>query len=274
MRCSPAVNDIGAPMHDVATQALILCIDVGGSHIKMSVVNRHGEMAAKPVEAPTPRPATPARVIATISRLAEHLPAGQRISVGFPGVVRDGHIVTAPNLGTASWHGFKLAKRLERDFKTPVRVLNDAEVQGLGVIAGEGIELVVTLGTGFGSALFRDGKLMPHLELGQHPVWKCMTYDQYVGHAALLAKGTKHWNRRLKRALGFVAALLNYDRLYLGGGNVRKVTLRLPKNVTRVANTAGITGGVRLWDRDFDELFGSARHQKADPGIRDWHDSA
>jgi polyphosphate glucokinase len=238
-----------------------LCIDIGGSHIKLSVVDRAGKMLCDPVELATPKPASPSRVIATISTLASRMPAHHRISAGFPGVVRRGRVITAPNLDTKLWHGFDLAARLEDQLKRPARVLNDAEVQGLGVISGKGLECVVTLGTGFGSALFRDGELMPHLELGQHPAWKRKTYDQYLGHAALLAKGPKKWNRRLRRAVGFIATLLNYDQLYIGGGNVRMVTFHLPKNVKRVTNMAGITGGTRLWDRSFDQVFPGAEQR-------------
>jgi polyphosphate glucokinase len=238
-----------------------LCIDIGGSHIKASVVDHLGKRTSSSIETPTPEPATPAGVITTIVALASHLPPYQRISVGFPGVVREGRILTAPNLGTKRWHGFDLAKRLNAALKKPVRVLNDAEVQGLGVISGKGLEFVITLGTGFGSAVFRDGQLMPHLELGQHPAWKSKTYDQFLGHAALLAKGAKQWNRRLAHALNFITVLLNFDRLYIGGGNARKVSLRLPENVKCVANEAGITGGVRLWDHRFDGLLGRSKQR-------------
>jgi polyphosphate glucokinase len=242
-------------------KGLTLCIDIGGSHIKGSVVDRGGKLACEEVEMVTPRPAPPARVIAAIAAIAARLPAYERISAGFPGVVRCGRVLTAPNLGTDLWHGFDLAGRLADKLKKPARVLNDAEVQGLGVISGDGLEFVVTLGTGFGSALFRNGQLMPHLELGQHPVWKRKTYDQYLGHAALTAKGPRKWNLRLERALGFLATLLDYDRLYLGGGNARKVTLRLPANAQLVANEAGITGGIRLWDSAFDKIFAEPKQQ-------------
>jgi polyphosphate glucokinase len=244
-----------------AAGGLTLCVDIGGSHIKASVVDCRGAMVCEAVATATPKPASPARVIAAIAALAARLPAHGRISAGFPGVVRHGEIVTAPNLGTKLWHGFDLAHHLTRKLKKPARVLNDAEVQGLGTIFGKGLECVVTLGTGFGSALFRDGELMPHLELGQHPVWKGKTYDQYLGQAALSVKGPRKWNRRLERALGFLATLINYDRLYLGGGNARKVTLRLPSNVERVANEAGITGGARLWHGSYDEIFAEVRQR-------------
>jgi polyphosphate glucokinase len=255
------MDDAGESSLKPMAMDFTLCVDIGGSHIKASVVDRLGRMTCSSIETPTPEPATPAGVIATVVTLASRLPLYHRISVGFPGVVRDGCILTAPNLGTRRWHGVDLAKCLETALKKPVRVLNDAEVQGLGVISGKGLECVITLGTGFGSAVFRDGQLMPHLELGQHPAWKSKTYDQFLGHAALLAKGTKRWNRRLARALGSVTVLLNFDQLYIGGGNARKVRLRLPENVTCVANKAGITGGARLWGRRFASAPGGSKER-------------
>ena len=237
---------------------LTLCIDIGGSHVKAGVVDGDGGMASERVVIETPRPATPPRLISGIVGLARTLPRFARISAGFPGVVRDGRVLTAPNLGGEIWHGFDLAHALAAALKRPARVLNDAEVQGLDVIGGSGLECVLTLGTGVGSALFRDGLLMPHLELGQHPVWKKKTYDEYLGHGAYLAKGQKRWNRRLDRALHFVATLLNYDRLYLGGGNAVKVTLVLPERIKVVSNRHGITGGVRLWEGRLDPFFASS----------------
>jgi polyphosphate glucokinase len=134
-------------------------------------------------------------------------------------------------------------------------MLNDAEVQGFGVIEGKGLECVVTLGTGFGSAIYRDGVLAPHLELGQHPVWKSKTYDQYVGEAALEKKGVDKWNRRVRRVIDIVHTLLNYDHLYLGGGNARRIQFDLPPDVTLVSNEAGLTGGIHLWDAAMDRFF-------------------
>jgi polyphosphate glucokinase len=239
--------DAGAP-HTLA-------IDIGGTHIKGSVLDRAGNEATKHVEVDTPHPAPPAAVLSLLEEMLRALPAFDRISVGFPGVVKRGRIITAPNLGTTYWHEFPLGARLERRWRKPVRILNDAEVQGFGVIRGKGLECVLTLGTGFGSAVYRDGDPMPHLELGQHPIWKSKTYDQYLGAAALRKKGVMRWNRRVERMLATVRTLLNYDHLYLGGGNAAKVDIDLPPDVTIVSNEAGITGGIRLWDRRFDRLF-------------------
>jgi polyphosphate glucokinase len=240
-----------------------LAIDIGGTHIKASVLDRAGKPIVDRVDAPTPHPAPPAATLELIQTLASALPAFDRISAGFPGVIRRGRVITAPNLGTEAWHKFPLAAKLEKQLGKPARVLNDAEVQGLGVIAGRGLECVLTFGTGMGSAIYRDGLLMPHLELGQHPVWKNKTYDQYVRAPALKKLGPAKWNRRVSRVIALVRTLLNFDHLYLGGGNAVNITLELPRDVTIVSNLAGITGGVRLWEAQFDGLFVARRANRA-----------
>ena len=113
--------------------------------------------------------------------LATPLGHFDRVSVGFPGVVRQGQVLTAPNLGTPAWRHFPLTSALTDKLGKPARMLNDAEVQGLGVISGKGLECVITLGTGMGFALFQDGRPAPHLELSQHPLHKGKTYDQFIG---------------------------------------------------------------------------------------------
>ena len=232
-----------------------LAIDIGGTHLKASVLDRSGAELVKREEVPTPHPAPPGIVLQLLDQMLRSLPGFDRVSVGFPGVVKQGRIITAPNLGTDDWHAFPLAAELAQRWGKAVRVLNDAEVQGLAVIHGKGLECVLTLGTGFGSAIYRDGELMPHLELGQHPLRKGKTYDQYLGAAALADIGVKKWNRRVDRMLAIVFTLLNYDHLYLGGGNATRIDLKLPDNVSVVSNEAGITGGVRLWNAKFDRFF-------------------
>jgi polyphosphate glucokinase len=129
-----------------------------------------------------------------------------------------------------------------------VRLDNDATVQGLGVISGRGVECVITLGTGMGFALFEDGHPGPHLELAQHPVRDRKTYDEYIGNAAYHSVGRKGWNKRVRKAIGFITTLTSCDVLYIGGGNAKNLQLDLPANVRIVSNEAGITGGIRLWD--------------------------
>ncbi len=161
-------------------------------------------------------------------------------------MVRNGVIVTVPNLDQG-WKGYRLASELVRILRKPVRVANDADVQGCGAVAGKGVELVVTLGTGVGSALFVDGRLVPNMELAHHEFRKGMTYEEQLGNVAFKKAGKKKWNSRLAKALQTLDQLFNYDRLYIGGGNTKHITTSLPSNVTIVPNKAGLLGGIALW---------------------------
>jgi polyphosphate glucokinase len=235
-------------MSDAGSGPYTLAIDIGGSGLKAAVLDAAGRMVEKRVRVETPAEPRPETVVDALEALVEPLPAFDRISIGFPGVVRRGTVITAPNLGTKRWRGFALQEALSQRLGKPARLENDAEVAGLGVISGKGLEVVVTLGTGFGSAIFSDGRMTPHLELAHHPVHKSDTYDEYVGDAALKAIGRKKWNRRVLKVIAVLRTLLNYDTLYIGGGNARHIAFKLPKNVALASNDNGITGGIRLWD--------------------------
>ena len=225
-----------------------LAIDVGGTGLKASILDAAGRMTAKRVRVATPNPCRPKVLLEALVEIAKSLPAFDRISVGFPGVVRDGHVITAPNLGTQWWRNFPLTSELSRRLGKPARLLNDAEVQGLAVIARHGLEVVLTLGTGVGSAVFTDGRLAPHLELAHHPIHNNKTYNEYLGDAARHTHGAKKWNRRVREMIAIVHTLLNYDVLYIGGGNAARIKGKIPDNVRLCSNDAGITGGIHLWD--------------------------
>ena len=239
----------------MSTTVLTLAFDIGGSHLKAGVLTLAGEMIATPQRVDTPKRPKPAPVVAALIDLAKRFSRFDRISVGFPGVVRAGIVLTAPNLGTRDWRNFALAAELTRHLGTPTRMLNDASIQGLGVISGRGVECVLTMGTGMGFALFEDGRLGPHLEMSQHLVKKGKTYDQYVGNAALQDIGARHWNRRMREVIRTMKTLVSYDTLYIGGGNSRLIKPPLPDEVRLVPNEAGITGGVRLWNERMDATF-------------------
>jgi polyphosphate glucokinase len=253
-RPKPAVST-AAEMPDPEAGPHTLAIDIGGSHLKAGVLDPGGNLVSGPERVVTPDPATPQAVIDLLVGLAAKLSPFARISIGFPGVVRDGTILTAPNLGTANWHEFPLARAMTNRLECPTRVLNDASIQGLGVIAGTGLECVITLGTGMGFALFCDGHLMPHMEMGQHNAHGDKTYDHYVGDAALKAAGRKRWNKRVRKTIAALDTLLNYDTLYIGGGNATRIEFELPENTHIVSNQAGVTGGVRLWAPVLDDAF-------------------
>jgi len=223
-----------------------LAIDIGGTGIKAVTLSTTGKPLTKRARVKTPRPATPAAVMNTIVELAKAQGSFDRVSVGFPGVVRRGITLNAPNLN-GKWGGFHLADALTKKLGVAVRVANDADVQGYGVISGEGVELVITLGTGFGSGLFVDGKLVPNLEIGHHPLQKGKTYEDLLGDAALKKVGKRKWNKRVVRAIQTLERTFNYDRLYIGGGNAARITVKLPRNVKIVSNVAGLLGGLALW---------------------------
>ncbi|MCU0524320.1 MAG: ROK family protein [Elainella sp. Prado103] len=227
------------------TSIKTLAVDIGGSGIKVMILDEQGNPLTERERVETPNPATPDAVIHAIMGLSEGKEF-DRVSVGFPGVVRKGVTETAVNLHP-DWIGFDLATALIHPLNRPVRVANDADIQGLGAVAGEGVELVITLGTGIGAALFLNGKLVPNLELGHHPFRKGETYEEQLGRAALDSVGKKRWNNRLERAIDLLERIYNYDVLYLGGGNTKKIDFVLPPNVKIAPNVTGLLGGIALW---------------------------
>jgi len=224
-----------------------LCVDIGGTGIKTLVVDPKGKPVTERMRLETPRPATPRALRAVIVELARRQGAFDRVAVGFPGVVRRGVVETAFNLHP-SWIGVNLERLLASALRRPVRAANDADVQGLGAARGRGVELVITLGTGFGSALFTDGQLVPNLQLAHHRAWRGKTYEQELGDAARKKAGRKKWNRRLRRAIETLDATFSYDRLYIGGGNAEKIRPPLPARVRIISNLEGLLGGIVLWN--------------------------
>ena len=187
-------------------------------------------------------------MVRTLVELIKPLASFDCISIGFPGVVRGTRVITAPHLGTELWAGYDLAGILKRKLGgKPARIVNDADMQGLAVVKGKGLEFVITLGTGFGTALFRDGELMPHLEIAHMPAHGGKTFDEYLGDHALKKIGRNKWNKRVARMLPYLYTLLHYDHLFIGGGNTRLLSIELPRNATIVSNIAGLKGGAALW---------------------------
>lgn len=223
-----------------------LAIDIGGTGLKALVLDGRGAPLTERARVPTPRPATPGALLRAIEKLVAPFGPYDRISAGFPGVVVAGVTRTAPNLHP-SWAGFPLARTLAKRLGKPARVLNDAGIQGLGVIDGKDLELVLTLGTGMGSALFYEGVYIPNLELAHHPFRKGFTYEEYLGHRALRAVGKKKWNQRVAKAVEQIQPIWNPRRIYLGGGNARHLKLTLPPHVRITSNEAGLLGGIALW---------------------------
>lgn len=232
---------------DTQAGARTLSIDIGGSGVKMMILDARGEPMTERLRRKTPDTPTPVAVIDELLPMAEEIGEFERVSCGFPGVVIDGVVKTAVNLHD-DWVNFDMAGALETHLRKPVRVANDADIQGFGAIEGRGVEMVLTLGTGIGSSLFVDGRLVPNLEFGHHPFEKDKTYEERLGESELKRKGEDKWNERLRRAIKILDEIFNYRVLYLGGGNAKKINFDLPENVRTVPNIAGILGGIRLWD--------------------------
>jgi polyphosphate glucokinase len=227
-------------------QRRTLAIDIGGTGIKGLVLDGSGAPLSERVRIPTPEPATPRAVLAVIKRLVAEQPPFDRVSVGFPGVVIDGVVQTAPNLHEA-WPGVDLDAAITKLAHRNARVLNDAAIQGYGAIKGHGVELTLTLGTGFGSSLFVDGHVIP-LELGHHPWRAGETYEEQLGNAVLEKVGKRRWRRRVAKAVAQLQRTFNPRFIYLGGGNARLLAkAKLPDNVKIVSNDAGMLGGIALW---------------------------
>lgn len=239
---------------------LTLAIDIGGTGLKASVLDANGAMVADRVRVATTYPCPPSKLVDDLVALVAPLPAFDRASAGFPGMVRLGHVLTASHFVTVAgpdtavdktllkqWTGFDLAGTLTTRLGKPTKVANDADLQGAAVVAGQGLELVVTLGTGVGTALFYDGKLLPHLEFAHHPFRKGATYNEQLGEPVRREVGDKRWNRRVRIAIDTLRDLTFFDHLYIGGGNAKRITEELPADITIVDNSAGILGGIKLW---------------------------
>lgn len=240
-----------------------LGIDCGGSGIKGSVLDAEGELLADKVRIKTPYPLPPERFIGVLLEIASQMPEFDRVTVGLPGMIRRGVVIYTPHYPNlhgpytekdpeldAAWRYWDATAAIEQAFGKPTRVLNDAEVQGAAVIQRQGLEVVFTLGTGLGCAVFDSGTLAPHLELSHAPVRKNKTYDTWMGNKQLKKYGREKWSRRVLATVNGLRPVFRWDHLYVGGGNAAKLTEFLGDDVTIVPNVAGILGGVRVWDLD------------------------
>jgi len=240
--------------------AATLCVDIGGSAVKGGTVDLTGALIAEAIRVPTTYPCSPEALVETIGVIARQSPPATRVSLGFPGMVRAGVVLSAPHFITrkgpgtkvdpqmkAAWDRFPLAEHVAAALGLPCRLGNDADVQGLAAIEGTGLELVITLGTGFGSAVFLDGELGPHLELSHHPLSKGKSYNEVVGEAARVKLGKSKWSKHVGEAIDAAQALVFFDRLYLGGGNAAKLAKSVAARGTVVPNADGILGGAKLW---------------------------
>jgi polyphosphate glucokinase len=238
-----------------------LAIDIGGTGLKASVLDSSGAMVADRVRVDTTYPCPPATLVDDLASLVAPLPDAARVSAGFPGMVRKGHVLSAPHFvtvagpGTAvddrlveQWAAFDLAGALRKRLGKPTRVANDADVQGAAVVKGTGLEFVLTLGTGVGTAFFYEGRLLPHFEFAHAPFRKSETFNEQIGEGARKAIGNQRWNRRVRKAVAIFRSLTFFDQCFVGGGNSRRISIDLGADVSIVDNSAGILGGIKLWE--------------------------
>jgi polyphosphate glucokinase len=235
------------PASATDSNAHTLAIDIGGTGIKMIVLDAEAKPVNERARTLTPKPATPEAVLEVIKTMVAQQPPFDRVAVGFPGIVKRGVTFSAPNLGNDPWVKFPLQEQVQAIVGRPVRVMNDADLQGYGVISGHGVELALTLGTGVGAGLYVDGILVPNLELGHHPWKKEKTYEERLSDAELQEIGKKRWSGRVFEMIAQLEPIFNYDMLYLGGGNAEHIKGDLPANVKTFTNVEGMAGGVRLW---------------------------
>jgi polyphosphate glucokinase len=208
---------------------VILGIDVGGSGIKAAPVEtRIGEATAERHRVPTPQPATPEAVAEAVCDLVRHFDWRGPIGCALPSVVRDGRTLTAANLDPA-WIGCDARALLVGSTDCPVHVLNDGDAAGLAEVRfgaareRSGTVLVLTIGTGIGSALFYDGALVPNTELGHLEVGG-VEAEQLASDRVRRKKdlGWTEWAGRLERCLETYHALLWPELIVLGGGVIKK----------------------------------------------------
>ena len=242
-----------------------LSIDCGGLFLKSCVLDESGTMHAAPTRVQTPYPLSTHRFLDTVQEIADSLPKSQQVTVGLPGMIRNGVVVATPHyINDAGphtrmnpelkeqWWGFDAEAAISQRLGIPAKVLNDAEVHGAGVVAGTGFEVMLTLGTGLGCAIFDGGKLLPHIEFSHAPIRRGTMYDEWIGEHERRRLGDTFWSRRIKTMVEDLRPVFRFDRLYIGGGNSRRikpdVLEALGDDVVIVSNAAGIMGGARAWN--------------------------
>ena len=214
----------------------VLVIDVGGTNIKMLATGQ--KEARKMPSGPTMTAGRMVRVVKACVKDWEF----DRVSLGYPGPIINGHALREPhNLG-GGWVGFDFGKA----FGCPVRILNDAAMQALGSYKG-GRMLFLGLGTGLGSAMIVDGDLEP-MELAHLGYKNGKTYEDYLGLRGLERLGRKKWERHVGKVVKKLMAALGADYVVLGGGNSKKLK-KLPAGARLGNNENAFLGGFRMWEK-------------------------
>lgn len=226
------------------TRRYTLAFDVGGTNVKAALLGKTGDQVTERIKEPTPERLTPATLLAVLERMAGHMPHYDRVAVGIPGIVHRDVVFSLPASGSRAFKSYPLGAALGERLGVPVRVTNDAAMHGLGTIGGEGVEMVITLGTGLGTALFIDGVLSAHYQTLSDDDEPFSPY----GDRVLKRLGRRRWERRVHALFEQLRLITNFDHLFVGGGNAKRLVEPLPRRVTRIHNVAGVLGGHRLWE--------------------------
>jgi polyphosphate glucokinase len=213
----------------------VLVIDVGGTSVKFIV---QGQTTAS--RFPSGPKLTPGRMVAAIKRVAADWDY-DAITIGYPGIVKDGRVVAEPRNLARGWVRFNFRSA----FRRPVKVINDAAMQALGNYQG-GLLLFLGFGTGLGSALIADHVLVP-LDLA-HLSYKNGTFENYIGASGMKRIGKKRWRKHIAIVAQRFIAALNPDDVVLGGGNAIHLE-KPPKGCRMSDNAKAFLGGFRLWER-------------------------
>ena len=235
-----------------------LGIDIGGSGIKGAIVDLEtGQLVTERHRIETPQPSKPNAVAAVVAELVKHFAWNGVIGCTFPAIVRRGVTMTAANVDK-SWIGAHAEELLAAATGNPVRLLNDADAAGVAEMtygAGRGrggVVMILTFGTGIGSAIFHDGKLLPNTEFGHLPMpMKGIIAEHYCSDRVRKAEDLKwgEWARRVNNYLDVLELLLSPDVFIIGGGVSKKAEKFIPLLKTQadivqaeLQNDAGIVG--------------------------------
>ena len=213
----------------------VLAIDIGGTNIKVLATGakEHRRFPSGPIM-------TPRQMVTGVKKLVADWKYDV-VSIGYPGVVANGRIITEPHNLAKGWMRFNFRTA----FRCPIKIINDAAMQALGSYR-KGIMLFLGLGTGLGSALVVEGTIVP-MELAHLP-YKKSTYEHYLGAGGLKRLGRKKWQGHVENCVARLISAFQLDDVVIGGGNAKKL-FKLPKGCRAGDNANAFLGGFRLWEK-------------------------
>ncbi|AUC84063.1 polyphosphate glucokinase [Polaribacter sp. ALD11] len=235
----------------------MLGIDIGGSGIKGAIVNtKTGELLTERFRIATPKPATPEAVAKVVNEMIAHFDWKKAVGCSFPTTIVDGKCIHSGNL-SPKWLNIKVDKLFKKECKLPFYVSNDADLAGLAEVSlgaakdEKEVVLVITIGTGIGSGLFYDGKLIPNLEVGRmlHTNGEIIEFHTADSVRKKEDLSLEDWAKRFDSLLEYVRIVFTPSLIVLGGGISKKfddfkqyLTTDVTVKVAEFRNNAGIIG--------------------------------